>query len=76
MTSLPERPDLGQLRTRAKELKRGVTAGEPDAHHRVLANHPKYAAGPPGHLEPGSFTLRDAQVTVARELGSSPGRPW
>lgn len=31
MSSLPDRPDLRQLRTRAKELKRAFEAGDQEA---------------------------------------------
>lgn len=69
MKQLPDRPDAGQLRTRAKELKRALTAGEPEAHRRVLESHPKFAGRPAERMEGWTFTLRDAQVTVAREYG-------
>lgn len=69
MTSLPDRPDLDQLRTQAKELKRALIAGELNALERVLASHPKYAGQPSDRLVAAGLTLRDAQVTVARELG-------
>ena len=69
MTSLPDRPDLDQLRTQAKELKRALAEGEQDALDRVLASHPKFAGRPAERAEGWTFTLRDAQVTIARELG-------
>jgi hypothetical protein len=59
---LPTHPDLGQLRTRAKELRRAVSRRVPDAVARVAASHP-------GTVEPERFTLRDAQLTIARESG-------
>jgi hypothetical protein len=63
---LPTHPDLGQLRTRAKELRRAVSRNIPDAVARVTASHPAFAGVPP---EPARFTLRDAQLTIARESG-------
>ena len=69
MTSLPDRPDLRQLRTRAKELRRAFEAGHQDAVARVLASHPKFAGRPAERLEGWRLTLRDAQATIARELG-------
>jgi hypothetical protein len=69
MTSLPDRPDLHQLRIQAKELKRALEAGEQEALDRVLACHPKFAGRPAERMEGWPFTLRDAQVTLARELG-------
>jgi hypothetical protein len=69
MTSLPDRPDLRQLRIQAKELKRAIEAGDQTALARVLASHPKFAGRPAERMEGWHFTLRDAQVTIARELG-------
>jgi hypothetical protein len=63
---LPTHPDLGQLRTRAKELRRAVSRRVPDALARVAASHPGYAERP---IEPARFTLRDAQATIAHESG-------
>lgn len=69
MTSLPDHPDLEQLRTQAKELKRALAAGDQTALDRVLASHPKFADRPADRADGWQFTLRDAQVTLARELG-------
>lgn len=69
MTVLPEQSDLDQVRIRAKELKQALVAGEQTALDRVLACHPKFAGRPAERLEGWTFTLRDAQVTIARELG-------
>ena len=69
MTSLPDRPDLDQLRTQAKELKRALVAGNQAALDRVQASHPKYVGRPKERLGQVAMTLRDAQVTIARELG-------
>lgn len=69
MTSLPDRPDLHQLRIQAKELKRALSAGESVALDRVLASHPKFVGRPAERTEDWGFTLRDAQVTIAREFG-------
>lgn len=69
MSSLPDRPDIDQLRRRAKDLKRSVASGDQSAIDRVLASHPKYVGRPAERLQPQTVSLRDAQVTVARELG-------
>ncbi|MEU0095412.1 hypothetical protein [Kribbella sp. NPDC006257] len=63
-TPLPAKPSLSQLRARAKDLRKAVTKARPDAVERVRAHHPAYAEGP---LD--AFTLRDAQLTIAREYG-------
>ena len=59
-TPLPAKASLSQLRMQAKDLRKAVTKGRPDAIERVRAHHPNYANG---------FTLRDAQLTIAREYG-------
>jgi Clp amino terminal domain, pathogenicity island component len=69
MTSLPDRPVLRQLRTRAEELKRAFESGDQEAIDRMLASHPKFAGRPAERLEGWHSTLRDAQATIARELG-------
>ena len=58
--SLPERPDLGQLRRQAKELRRSVLAGDDDAIERLL----RYA-----EVDPATVTLSSAQLVIAREFG-------
>jgi hypothetical protein len=69
MTSLPDRPDLHQLRIQAKELKRALADRDPAALDRVLASHPKFAGRPAERMNEWGFGLRDAQVTIACELG-------
>lgn len=66
---LPDRPDPDQLRNQAKELKRDLASGRADAIQRVLEFHPKFAGRPAERVEGWTFTLRDAQVTIAREYG-------
>jgi hypothetical protein len=58
--SLPERPDLDQLRRQAKELRRSVLAGSGDAIERLL----RYA-----DVDPTTVTLSTAQLVIARESG-------
>ena len=60
-TSLPERPDLDQLRRQAKDLHRAARAGNPHAVERFRTYLP---------LRPGAaFTLSAAQLVLAREHG-------
>jgi ankyrin repeat protein len=59
-TSLPERPDLDQLRRQAKELRDGVRRGDPDAVERFARHHPSASRGP--------VTLAAAQLVIAREM--------
>ncbi len=59
--SLPERPDPGQLRRRAKELRDAARAGDAAALQRLARHHPAPLAGP--------VRLAAAQLVIARELG-------
>jgi hypothetical protein len=59
--------NLEELREQARDLRRAVAAGEPEAFERVLRSHPKYVDRPAERLRWQSITLRDAQETVARE---------
>ncbi|MGH3629042.1 MAG: ankyrin repeat domain-containing protein, partial [Sciscionella sp.] len=57
----PDRPDLPQLRRRAKELRDAVRRGEPDAIDRVARS---YSPAPDCVV-----SLAIAQLVIARELG-------
>src|SRR5215472_7371033 len=59
--ALPDRPDLDQLRRRAKELRDAARAGDPAALSRIAAHAPAPVAAP--------VTLAAAQLTIAREHG-------
>jgi ankyrin repeat protein len=58
---LPDRPNLGQLRRQAKELRDAARRGEPGALDRVTRI---YRGAPQGGV-----TLAAAQLVIARELG-------
>lgn len=60
-SSLPERPDIDQLRRQAKELRDAARKGDPGAVERLARHHPSAPQGP--------VTLSAAQLVVARELG-------
>jgi len=60
-TSLPERPDLDQLRRRAKELRDAARRGDPVAADRLARHHPS--------ANRGAVSLASAQLVIARELG-------
>ena len=59
--SLPERPHLGQLRRRAKELRDAARRGDAEAVERFARHHPS--------APPGAVSLAGAQLVIARELG-------
>ena len=66
--ALPDRPNLDQYRTQAKELLRAWRAADPEAIARVTAHHPRLrsrAAAPDA-----AFRLADAQLVIAREHGA------
>jgi hypothetical protein len=56
---LPVRPDLDQLKNQAKELLRGILAGDPSAIAEFEANHPE-------KIDPANAKLADAQLALAR----------
>ncbi|GIG60505.1 hypothetical protein Lfu02_48770 [Longispora fulva] len=58
--TIPDNADLGQLRAQAKELRRAAANGNPAALARVRAVLPDAGV---------DLSLRDAQLTVAREYG-------
>jgi ankyrin repeat protein len=58
---LSQRPDLGQLRRRAKELRDAARAGDAAALQRLARHHPAPPDGP--------VRLAAAQLVIARELG-------
>ncbi|GAA1430695.1 hypothetical protein GCM10009616_15930 [Microlunatus lacustris] len=60
-TTLPDRPDLDQLRRRARELQRAASAGGPDA-VALLTRHL-------GALPAGPVPLHLAQLALARDAG-------
>jgi hypothetical protein len=60
-TPLPAKASLSQLRAQAKDLRKAVAKRRPDAIERARAHHPAY--------DEAGFTLRDAQLTIAREYG-------
>lgn len=60
-SNLPDRPDLDQLRRRARELQRAAGAAEPDA-VALLTHHL-------GVLPDGPVPLHLAQLALAREVG-------
>lgn len=64
--SLPANPNLTQIKKQAKDLKRLVAAGDDEAQARVAAFHPSIESS---SEITDDFTLRDAQVTLAREYG-------
>lgn len=66
---LPGNPDLKQLGTRAKDLRRGVRRGVPDDVTLFARHHPRGAALTGSEADRSQVTLRDAQLALARSHG-------
>ena len=66
--TLPERPDIEQLRRQAKELRRLCAEGDPAALER-LQILPAFAGQPAEALAAAAPALHDAQSVIAREHG-------
>lgn len=67
--SLPDRPNLNQLKIQAKELLRSHKAGEMAAAERLRAALPEYADAADEAILSARFSLLDAQRAVASEYG-------
>lgn len=63
--SLPDRVSFEQLRNQAKDLRRAVRAGAPDALAEVADRYPAGLAA----AQPGAFPLSAAQLVIARRYG-------
>jgi ankyrin repeat protein len=69
LRSLPERPDLEQLKLQARELQRAHRAGQLSAAARIAGHHPRQRNRGLREVLEGQFTLADSQLVVAREYG-------
>jgi len=67
--TLPERPNLAQLKLQAKELHTMHRQRRHAAAARIAAHHPRFARAEPQSVLDAPFKLADAQLVVAREYG-------
>jgi hypothetical protein len=67
--TLPGNPDLKQLATQAKELRRGVQRGIPEQLTTFATHHPDGAARTADPASRRGVSLRDAQLALARKYG-------
>jgi ankyrin repeat protein len=67
--SLPEHPDLDQLKLQARELQREHRRGSQSAAARVLGHHPRFQGRTPADVLQAPLGLADAQLVIAREYG-------
>ena len=66
VVALPGKPDLRQLRTRAKDLRRGARGGNPADLATIREHHPR---GAELVEAPDGLTLRATQLALARSYG-------
>jgi ankyrin repeat protein len=67
--SLPDNPDIEQLKRHAKTLRDLVRAGAGGAVDLVRAHHPQFPGLVAGSPDATGFKLTDAQLTMARHHG-------
>ena len=65
--SLPSNPSLEQLHKQARGLLKAHQAGEAETIGRIQESHPEYKNASASGIRRGSFSLRDAQLIIARE---------
>ena len=66
---LPPVPSLESLKNQAKQLLKAHQAGDPDACSRIGSSFPRLAESGEAEIHAAAFSLRDAQLVVAREYG-------
>lgn len=66
---LPDSANLNQLKHQAKDLLRDFRAGQMSAFQRLREFHPKLSEVSDGEMPSATFSLSDAQVSIAREYG-------
>ena len=67
--TLPATPDLEYHKKQAKRLRKSHQAGDPKAIERIREFHPVYLHSSENDILAGKFSLRDAQLVIAREYG-------
>ena len=66
---LPPNPSLKQLKAQAKDLLKAHQQDDARAVERLKASFPRLAGAPDGEIRTAPFSLRDAQLVIAREYG-------
>ena len=66
---LPRKPHLDVLKKQARYLLKAHQSGEMDACARIKVSIPRQADAVVAEIVDATFTLRDAQLVVAREYG-------
>lgn len=66
---LPQNPSLNLLSNIAKKLRKAHKSRDPSVYQRIRSHHPAHSAVPVSSIGDVKFSLRDAQLVVAREHG-------
>lgn len=66
---LPDSANLDHLKYQAKDLLRDFRAGEKMAFQRAREFHPRFSNLPDNMIQTQTFSLSDAQLSIAREYG-------
>jgi hypothetical protein len=66
---LPPNPSLDHLKYQAKDLLKGLAAGDPAVAQLIREFHPRFANATDAKIFAAPFKLSDAQLTIAREAG-------
>ena len=66
---LADAPHIDQIKKQAKDLRQGHQAKQLEAAQRIREYHPEFARLSASEILSVTFTLIDAQLTVAREYG-------
>jgi ankyrin repeat protein len=73
---IPPAPSLERDKKEAKALKKSVMEGEASALDRVRRRHPAFARASLERITEAGFSLRDAQLVIAREYGFDRWAEW
>ena len=66
---LPPNPNLDHLKHQAKDLLRKHSSRSPDTAQQIREFHPRFKRSTDADIFSASFSLSDAQLTIARESG-------
>ena len=72
--TLPDRPNLDQLKRQAQELRRDHRARRRPAAARIIAHHPDATTLEPDAVLDRPLTVAAAQLVIAREYIGPAGR--
>jgi hypothetical protein len=68
-SQLPRRPNLEQLKKKAKTILKGHQAADPHTLKHIQEHHPRWRKASQATIQSAHFTLSDAQLVIANEYG-------